>query len=83
MDSTTGAAIGSRQGLGKLKHVDVSFLWVQEKVRKKEIAIHKVHTSLNYSDILTKPVTSHALRKMMLDMGFEFPAGRDSSAYKA
>ena len=28
MDATTGLAIGSRHGLGKVKHIDTVYLWV-------------------------------------------------------
>ena len=83
MDSTTGAAIGSRQGLGKLKHVDVRFLWVQDYTRRKEISIWKVHTSLNFADILTKAISAMILRAVMIKLGFDFPPGRSSAAYKA
>ena len=79
MDSTTGMAIGSRVGLGKLKHVDVRFLWVQHKVKDKSIELVKVHTSKNYSDIMTKPVTSELLRQVMLDMGFSFPVREETA----
>ena len=30
MDATAGSAIGSRRGLGRVKHIDTIFLWVQE-----------------------------------------------------
>ena len=66
-------AIGSRLGLGKLKHVDVRFLRGQHKVKDKSIELVKVHTSKNFSDIMTKPVTSETLQKMMSEMGFTFP----------
>ena len=32
LDATAGIAIGSRRGLGKVKHIDTVFLWVQELV---------------------------------------------------
>ena len=76
MDATAGAAIGSRRGLGKVKHVDTAFLWVQEHVQKGTVVIKKVHTSLNLADILTKAIDGQLLRRMMLQMGFVFPVGR-------
>ena len=30
MDATAGAAIGTRRGLAKVKHIDTAFLWIQE-----------------------------------------------------
>ena len=32
MDATAGIAIGSRRGLGRVKHIDTVFLWVQAMV---------------------------------------------------
>ncbi len=32
MDATAGLAIGSRNGLGRVKHIDTVFLWAQEVV---------------------------------------------------
>ena len=29
MDATAGIAIGSRRGLGRVKHIDTVFLWAQ------------------------------------------------------
>ena len=81
MDATAGAAIGSRRGLAKVKHIDTAFLWIQDKVQKGVVVIHKVHTSLNLADILTKAIDGATLRRMMLAMGFQFPQGRHASSY--
>ena len=54
--SDSSAAIGtcSRYGLGKLKHVDVRHLWIQEKVDKREIKLVKVKGTHNPADAMTK-----------------------------
>ena len=51
-----GAAVGivMRRGLGKLRHIDVTQLWLQEKVASGKIKIMKVRTTENKSDLLTK-----------------------------
>ena len=41
MDATAGIAIGSRKGLGRVKHVDTTFLWVQDMVRHKKVKLGK------------------------------------------
>ena len=76
MDATAGKSIGSRRGLGKVKHLDTIFLWVQDHVTQGRITIGKIHTSMNYADILTKPVGGTTLRRLMEDMGFTFPKHR-------
>ena len=35
MDATTGLSIGSRHGLGKVKHIDTVFLWAQDKILER------------------------------------------------
>ena len=54
--SDAGAAIGivMRRGLGKIRHIDVTQLWLQDKVRSGDIKILKVKSSENKSDLLTK-----------------------------
>ena len=83
LDATAGAAIGSRRGLGKVKHIHTIFLWVQDKVANKELDIGKVHTSQNLADILTKPVDAALIERMMTEMSFTYEDGRSSLALKA
>ena len=41
MDVTAGIAIGSRRGLGREKHIDTVFLWVQTMVTEVKISLGK------------------------------------------
>ena len=41
-DSSAALGICLRQGLGKLRHIDTQTLWIQEKVRTKQIVLKKV-----------------------------------------
>ena len=54
-DSAAAKSIASRRGIGKIRHPDVNYLWVQEMTRQKQIQMKKVHRSMNPSDILTRP----------------------------
>ena len=56
-DASAAIGISKRRGLGKVRHIDVSQLWVQEKVNQKEIQITKVQSKENLSDALTKAVS--------------------------
>ena len=42
-------------GSGRVKHLEVRFLWLQEVVRKGRVIIQKVAAERNPVDILTKP----------------------------
>ena len=41
-DSSAAMGIYSRQGLGELRDIDTQALWIQEKVRTKQIILKKV-----------------------------------------
>ena len=64
-DATAALGIARRRGLGKVRHLDVTDLWIQEKVRAKAVTLHKIDGSKNPADVLTKYVyqatTSRAL----------------------
>ena len=38
MDTSAGIAMGNRRGLGRAKHVDTQYRWVQERTAKKEFS---------------------------------------------
>ena len=82
MDATAGAAIGSRQGLGKVKHIHTAFLWVQNLVRDGRVTLSKVHTSENPADVLTKPVDQKLMCKVMQRLNFVSETGRNSLSLK-
>ena len=73
------AAIGmvKRQGLGRIRHLAVADLWIQQKAKNGEVHYKKLEGSKNVSDILTKPVESEVLDRHMAAMGFEFRSGRN------
>ena len=47
----------SRQGtgVGKTKHVEVNFLWIQDVVRVSRVVVQRVAGDRNPADLLTKP----------------------------
>ncbi len=58
-------AIGQRRGFGKVRHIEVDQLWLQERVAKCEIKLAKVPGNANAADHLTKPGCTAALRQHM------------------
>ena len=64
-DASAAIAIASRRGLGKVRHIEVCQLWLQEKVRSGEVKVVKVGTDENVADSLTKYVSSEILKKHM------------------
>ena len=72
------AAIGvvRRQGLGRIRHLAVADLWVQQRSKDGSVTYEKLPGSQNVSDILTKPVDGEVLNKHIQSMGFERKPGR-------
>ena len=68
-DSTSAKSFASRRGLGKQRHVMTRFLWLQQVVAAERVCAKKVHTTHNYSDVLTKHTDSKLLEKHCISMG--------------
>ena len=54
-DSTAAKGTASRAGIGKIKHLDVVWLWIQSTVKKGEIKLMKIDGKVNPADFLTIP----------------------------
>jgi hypothetical protein len=69
-DSSGALAIPKRKGSGKLRHINIGLLWIQEKESKKELAFVKVDGAVNPADLMTKHVPAGKVeahsRKMRL-----------------
>ena len=57
VDSAAALGVVKRKGNGKLRHIRVGQLWVQEKRETGELGYHKVDGKTNPSDVLTKAVS--------------------------
>ena len=73
VDSNAAIGIVGRIGLGKLRHIDVQDLWLQETVRKGKIRIARVAGECNDADLGTKPLHREAIEKIMERMQCECP----------
>lgn len=63
IDATAAKGISSRKGLGKVRHIAVSQLWVQDRIRRGDFVLQKVGTEDNLADALTKYVSAEPIRK--------------------
>ena len=68
-DSNAAKSFASRRGLGKQRHVQTRYLWIQERVAANDINIVKVPGGENTADILTKVTPGTLLHKHMGAMG--------------
>ena len=65
-----------RKGNGKLRHVKVGLLWIQEQVEEGVIEVKKVNGEDNPADLMTKNVPGTKAERFMEMMRQEVRAGR-------
>ena len=79
-DATTGKSIATRRGLGKVRHISVNELWIQEKVSTGIITIFKIKNKFNPADLLTKHLSKDEIAHIVDALGHQFTEGRNSEA---
>lgn len=79
-DATAAIGIARRRGLGKLRHLDCEDLWIQSKVRSKDVELLKVLGAENPADILTKYVDPKTLQSALKRINMIVESGRPASA---
>ena len=79
-DSSAAIGICRRTGIGRVRHLAVSQLWVQERLRAGGFTLHKVPGDSNPADILTKVVARALLDRHLGRMTLHREAGRAASA---
>jgi hypothetical protein len=75
-DASAAKGMASRKGSGKVRHVEVNQLWVQEKVASGDIQLRKVCGFDNHADIFTKSLNQENMLRHMENMGFHVVHGR-------
>jgi len=75
-DASAAKGIASRRGLGKIRHIEVNQLWLQEKVNSGEIQVMKVKGEGNLADGLTKALEGPGVKKHVFLTGQEIVQGR-------
>ena len=79
-DSSGALEIAQSTGMGKVRHVRVQALWVQEVRCTKSLKYKKVLGSRNPADLLTKHVPRELLDAHSNTVGVTFAGGRAESA---
>jgi hypothetical protein len=68
-DSTSGIALMQRRGLGRLRHLQVKELWLQDQVRAGDIQVEYVPTQENMADVLTKGLGTLKMEQLVSKIG--------------
>ena len=79
-DASAGKAMATRTGTGKVRHLEVSQLWVQDNVRRGEVEMRKVNGMENPADKLTKYMGREGVEIHLKKTGAAVKSGRSSLA---
>ena len=79
-DATAAIGIARRKGLGKIRHLDCTDLWVQDKIRSQQIELNKVLGTENPADVFTKYTDRKTLDAAMAKLNLRPMDGRPACA---
>ena len=79
-DASAAIGIVRRAGLGKLRHLNVRYFWLQSQVKQEAIGIQKVAGADNPADLVTKHLNAETMKKHMERVGVRTSGGRARSA---
>ena len=77
-DSSAAKGISSRRGLGKVRHIELNQLWLQDQVARGKIQVRKIKGEDNISDSLTKHSNPERIRQTMKGTWQKIVRGRHS-----
>ena len=79
-DSSAAMGICRRSGIGRVRHLAVGQLWVQDLVREGAVSLFKVRGDLSPADLLTKSLTRAVIDGHLDRMQVHREDGRAASA---
>ena len=65
-DSSAAKGISSRRGLGKVRHIELNQLWLQDQVARGKVSVRKIRGEDNISDSLTKHSNQERIKQTMM-----------------
>ena len=71
MDSSAARGIITRQGVGRVKHLQIRTLFPQDLHKQGTISVHPVGTKENTADIGTKPLSAKRIKLLLHWLGFQ------------
>ena len=70
IDAKATEHILHRHGIGKLKHIDVAYLWIQDEIRSRRLQVRRIKSEDNIADLGTKPLSKAVITKHCTTMGY-------------
>ena len=75
-DSSAARGITHRAGLGKLRHLETGYLWLQAAVKAKRLQVRKVLETDNTADLLTNHLSAGDMWKHLEKLSMTPEEGR-------
>ena len=75
-DSSACRGITNRQGVGRVKHLQIRLLWLQAAIREGKLTVHAVGTKENTADLGTKPLSTRRVKYLLNMIGMCSSEGR-------
>ena len=69
LDSSAAKSMAGRQGIGRVRHMETKWLWVQQAVRDGRIKIKKISGTDNPADVPTKFLTAKQMNRVLNPIG--------------
>ena len=79
-DSAAAIGICRRTGIGRVRHLAVGQLWVQERLRAGEFRLFKVLGTASPAGLLTKHLAASGVESCLSTLGVGPESGRPASA---
>ena len=73
-DSSAAKGVAHRHGTGRVKHLTVRQLWIQEKVERKEVEVVKIPRCDNLAGVMAHYWTAKEAEAMFTRMNMQFTA---------
>ena len=80
LDATAAKGILDRQGISKVRHIDVNCLWLQEQAAKRLVLLVKIPGEINTADLMTKHLSNAVILKHLQNLSLRHVSGRAEMA---
>ena len=70
VDSSSAKALVERRGVGKTRHVQARFLWLQDLIFAKQMIVQKVNGKVNDADLVTKTQPKAMIKDHLARLNF-------------
>ena len=72
VDSSAALGFMRREGLGKARHIELHWLWIQQESRSGRIQLRKIGGAQNPADMFTKPLAKTSFEDCVRGLRCEF-----------